>query len=69
MVGNHIIRTSHPTGISDVLLFGKQELTVGDSAVTMPAGNQPSIVGFSRIFYIVDNCSDSGFGSTPLSNV
>ena len=69
MIGNHIIRASHPTSVSDVLLLGKEKFAVGNPAVTLPAGNQPSIVGFSRIFYIVDNCSDSGSGSSPFANV
>ena len=69
MVGNHIIRASHPTGVSDVLLFGKEKFAVGDPAVTLPAGNQPSIIGLFWIFHIINDCGDCGSGSTPLANV
>ena len=69
MIGNHIIRTTDTPGVSDVLLFGKQELTVSDSAVTLPAGNQSAVVGFSRIFHIVNDCGNCGSGSAAFSNV
>ena len=69
MIGNHVIRASHPTGIPDVLLLGKEKFTVGNAAVTLPAGNQPSIVGFSRIFNIIDDGGNCCSDSTPLANV
>ena len=42
VVGNHIIRTTHPPGVSDVLLLGKQELPVSNTAVALPACNESS---------------------------
>ena len=69
MVGNYFICASHPTGISDVLLLGKEEFTIGNPAVTLPAGDQPPIVSLFRIFNIIDDCSNCCSGSTPFANV
>ena len=69
VVGNHIIRASHPASISDVLLLGKEKFTVGNPAVTLPAGNQPPVVGLFWIFHIVDNCGDCDSGSPPFADV
>ena len=46
VVSNHIIRTPHPPGVSNVLLFGKQELPVSNTAVALPAGDQISVISF-----------------------
>lgn len=69
MVGNHIIRASYPTGISDVLLLGKKKFTVGNPAVTLPAGNQLPVVGLFWIFHIINDCGDCGSGSTPFADM
>ena len=42
----------------DILIFGEQELGVGDPAVTLPARNQPAAVCLLWIFGVVDDDTD-----------
>ena len=55
MVGNHIILTTGPACLFDVLLLRKQELRIGNLAVAAMTGNESAMIGFLRILYIVDN--------------
>ena len=58
MVGDHVVRTAHPAGAGGVGLLVQQELRVGHAAVTLVAGNEPTVVGLFWIFYIVDDVAD-----------
>ena len=58
MVGDHIILAAHPAGAGHIGLLVQQELGVGYTAVTLVAGDEPAVVGFVWIFYIVDNIAD-----------
>ena len=68
MAGNHVPRASPPACVLDMLL-GKEKFAVGCSNVTLPAGNQSSVINLSRILNIVDNSGDCGSDSTPFANV
>ena len=69
MVSNHIIRSPHSPGVSNVLLLGKQELPVSNTAVTLPACNQVAVVCLFGILYIIDNGFDGGSNSPSLADV
>ena len=69
VVSNHIIRTTHPPGVSDVLLLGKQELPVGNTAVALPACNESSAICLFRVCYIVNDGFDCGANCPTLSGV
>ena len=53
MVGDHIILAAHSAGLLDVLILGEKKLGVGDSAVALPARNQPAAV---RLLRMIDIC-------------
>ena len=59
MIGDHIILATHSAGLLDVLILGEKKLSVGDSAVALPARNQPAAVCLLRIFGVVDDVTDS----------
>ena len=58
MIGDHVVLAAPAARLCDILAFGKQELGVGDLAVTLVAGNQPAVIGFRRVFHIVDDVAD-----------
>ena len=69
VVSNHIIRTPHSPGVSDILLLGKQELPVGNTAVALPACNESSAICLFRVCYIVNDGFDCGANCPTLSGV
>lgn len=69
VVGNHIVRTAHPAGAGGVGLLVQQELRVGHAAVALVAGDEPAVVGFVWIFYIVDNVADRLADRAALAGV
>ena len=69
MVGDHIIRTAHPSSGGDVLALCQKKLGVCGLAVTPIAGYQPAEICLLRIRYIVDNIADGSAFGTILANV
>ena len=60
MVSNYIILTTDPARLFDVLLLCKQELRIGNLAVTAMAGYQLAMIRLFRILYIVNDVLDCG---------
>ena len=69
MVGDHIILAAHPAGAGHIGLLVQQELRVGHAAVALVAGDEPAVVGFVWIFYIVDNVADGLADRAALAGV
>ena len=69
VVGNHIVRTAHPTGAGGVGLLVQQKLRVSHAAVTLVAGDEPAVVGLVWIFYIVDDVADGLADRATLAGV
>lgn len=69
MVGDHIVRTAHPAGSGGVGLLVQQELRIGHAAVTLVAGDEPTVVGLVWIFYIVDDVADGLADRATLAGV
>ena len=58
MVGDHIVRSTDPSGGSDILALCQHELGVGHTAVALITGDEPAMIGLLRIGYIVDDVAD-----------
>ncbi len=69
VVGDHIVRTAHPAGAGGVGLLVQQELRIGHAAVTLVAGDEPTVVGLFWIFYIVDDVADRLADRAALAGV
>ena len=55
MIGNHIIRATHSSGNGNVLPLCQKKLCIRSPAVTRIAGNEPAIICFLWIYYIIDD--------------
>ena len=62
-------RDGDSQAVEQVLLLGKQELPVSNTAVTLPACNQVAVVCLFGILYIIDNGFDGGSNSPSLADV
>ena len=69
MIGNHIVRATHPPGGGDVLPFCQQKFGIGGPAVTPIASYQFPVICLLRIFYIVDDVADRLALSAALANM
>src|SRR5699024_539102 len=58
MVGDYIVRTTDPSGGSDILALCQHELDVGHTAVALVAGDEPAVVGLLWVGHIVNNLAD-----------
>lgn len=58
MIGNHIICTTHSSGSGNVLPLCQKELRIRSPAVTRIAGNEPAVICFLLVCYIVDDVTD-----------
>ena len=58
MIGNHIIRATHPSGSGNVLPLCQKELRIRSPAVTRIAGNEPAVICFLWVCHIVDDVTD-----------
>ena len=58
MVGQHIVRAAYPASGGNVLPFRQQKLGVGYPAVTRKAGDEPAVICFLRVGYIVNDATD-----------
>ena len=69
MVGDHIVRTTDPSGGSNILTLGQHELGVGHTAVALIASDEPAVVGFFRIGHIVDNFANGSALGSALADM
>ena len=69
VVGDHVILAAHTAGAGHIGLLVQQELGVGHAAVALVAGDEPAVVGFVWIFYIVDNVADRLADRAALAGV
>ena len=58
MIGNHIIRTAHSSGSSNILPLCQKELCIRSPAVTRIAGNELAVICFLWVCHIVDDVTD-----------
>ena len=58
MIGNHIICATHSSGSGNVLPLCQKELRIRSPAVTRIAGNEPAVICFLLVCYIVDDVTD-----------
>ena len=63
-IGNHIVPAAPPAGPGKVLPLGEKKFRIGNAAVTLVAGNQPTIISFFGIFNIINDIAD-GFSGGP----
>ena len=68
MIGNHIIRASHPSGFSNILLLRVKEFRISNSTVTFPACDQSAFIRLVRILHIIDHTAD-GIAETIESSI
>ena len=69
MIGNHIVRATNPSRVTNVLLLGIEKLRIGSAAVALPACDKPAMIGFLRVLYIVNDVCNSSAEGAPLSDV
>ena len=69
MVGDYIICAPDPSGDSDILALGQHKLGVGHTAITLIAGDEPTVVGLLRVGHIVDDLADSTALGSALADV
>jgi len=58
MIGNHIICATHSSCSGNVLPLCQKELCIRSPTVTRIAGNEPAIICFLWIYYIIDDVTD-----------
>ena len=69
MVGDHIVRSTDPSGGRDILALGQHELSVSHTAVALVAGDEPAVVCLLRIGHIVNNRADGSALGPALADV
>ena len=69
MIGNHIIRTAHSSGSSNILPLCQKELCIRSPAVTRKSCDEPAIICFLWICYIVDDVTDCPTFCTTFANM
>ena len=69
VIGNDIILAAYSAGLLNVLFLGQQKFGVCHPAVTLKAGDKPSMIGLFRIFYIVDDGADCLPNRAPLAGM
>ena len=69
MVGDHIVRSTDPSGGGNILTLGQHELSVGHTAVALVAGYELAVVGFLRVGHIVDNRADGSALGPALADM
>lgn len=69
MIGNHIVSSPDFSCVADILLLGIEKLGIRNAAVALPACDKSAMIGFLRIFYIVNGVRNGGTEGAPLSNM
>ena len=69
MVGDHIVRSTDPSGGRDILALGQHELSVSHTAVALIAGDEPAVVCLLRIGHIVNNRADGSALGPAFANM